>query len=172
MDGYTTLARTFSVARLELARLRHENATSAHLLENRARSELSPAFSPSVQEFVTTVMAGGSVASIYAGPLSGRTPLGPGNEHTPITPGGGDFLQTPRTAANPSTSLRPSVCLSFIKDETVRLRGEKGMLRRRVEKRGRGRKKMEPDFADVLASLIPKSRLIHSYLYSSPPPHP
>ena len=123
--------------REELARLREDSKASVHLLENKARSGLSPAFSPSVQQFVSNVMAGGLATSFFSGgPLSGRTPLGPGNERTPTTPGGGDFLRTPRTAgggaANPSSSLRTKGALGFIKDEAVRLRGKR-MLRRGLE---------------------------------------
>jgi len=122
--------------REELARLREDSKASVHLLESKARSGLSPAFSPSVQQFVSNVMAGGLTTSSFSGgPLSGRTPLGPGNERTPTLPGGGDFLRTPRTAgggaANPSSSLRTKGALGFIKDEAVRLRGKR-MLRRGV----------------------------------------
>ena len=119
-------------SREELARVREASAASVNLLQNKARSGLSPAFSPSVQEFVANVMAGGLTTSSFSGgPLSGRTPLGPGNERTPTTPGGGDFLRTPRTAgggaANPSSSLRTKGALGFIKDEAVRLRGGCGV---------------------------------------------
>jgi hypothetical protein len=125
------------VRREELARLRQGNDASLHLLENKARSALSPGFSPSVQQFVANVMSRGSTTSSFAAPLSGRTPLGPDNERTPTTPGGGDFLQTPRTAGggatNPNSSLRNTGALGFLKDEAVRLRGKRGMLQRGLE---------------------------------------
>lgn len=113
----------------ELTRVREASKASVHLLENKARSGLSPAFSPSVQHFVSNVMARGTVTSFFPGDsLSGRTPSGPDDERTPTTPGGGDFLQTPRStgggAINASSSFRTKGALGFIKEEAVRLRGK------------------------------------------------
>ena len=157
--------------REELARLQEGNKASLHLLENKARSELSPAFSPSVQQFVANVMARDSATSSFAVPLSGRTPLGPDN--------GGDFLQTPRTAGggatNPSSSLLTKGALGFIKDEAVRLRGKRRTpTSLGVGERGRGRKKRELGFADVrLLLLLSQNLLTHpTSIHPTPFPSP